>query len=265
MTEDSAVATTEDFATKARINAKFVLAAIPGIADIDGMSGIIAFQPAYQLCVEGLELLLKAPLAQQGMTPPPIHPLSSLYKKLLPCNKAVVDQAVREAIDQSATGALPYGLPNLGAAGLLKPLELGVDEPEEDRTQGFQDMDVHKFFEMLDAEWEATISQYMGYTRGFVVEKQTMRVNTRVLAGAICVCLALAEHIVGPEEDLTDYGYVLARRDSPGRFVASTNPCSWTDSMEEAEIFDTFEEGIEAAGGNMTDWIGFGLRRNLQT
>ena len=255
----------EDFATKARTNAKFVLAAIPGISDIDGMSGIIAFQPAYQLSVEGLELLLKALLAQQGMTPPGIHPLSSLYNRLLPCNKAVVDQAVREAINESATGALPYGLPNISGTGLLRAIELGVDEAEEDRTQGFQDMDVHGFFEMLDAEWEATISQYMGYTRGFVVEKQTMRVNTRVLAGAIHVCLTLAEHIVGPEVDPTDYGCVLARRDAPGRFVASTNPCSWTDRIEEAEIFDTFENGIEAAGGDLTDWIGFGRRRDLQT
>ena len=96
----------EDFATKARINAKFVLAAIPGISNIDGMSSIIAFQPAYQLSVEGLELLLKALLAQQqGMNPPTIHPLSFLYNKLRPCNKAVVDQAVREAINESATGA----------------------------------------------------------------------------------------------------------------------------------------------------------------
>ena len=259
------MAVPEDFATKARINAKFVLAAIPGISDVDGMSRIIAFQPAYQLSVEALELLLKALLAQQGMTPPRIHPLSSLYKKLLPCNKAVVHQTVREAINESATGALPYGLPNIGAAGLLKPLELEVDRPEGDRTQGFQDMDVHEFFEMLDAEWEATISQYMGYTRGFVVEKQTMRVNTRVLAGAIHVCLALAEHIVGPEENPTDYGCVLARRDAPGCFVASTNPCSWTDRIEEAEIFDTFEKGIETAGGDVTDWIGFRRRRDLQT
>ena len=255
----------EDFATKARINTKFVLAAIPGISDIDGMSGIIAFQPAYQLSIEGLELLLKALLAKQGMTPPPKHPLSSLYKRLLPSNKAVVDQAVREAINESATGALPFGLPNIGAAGLLKDIELGVDEAEEDRTRGFQDMDVHEFFEMLDAEWEPTISQYMGYTCGFVVEKQTMRVNTRVLAGAIHVCLTLAEHIVGPEEDPTDYGYVLERRDAPGRFVTSTNPLSWTNKIEEAEIFDTFENGIEASGGDITDWVGFRRHRDLQT
>ena len=110
----------EDFATKARINAKFVLAAIPGISDIDGLSRIIAFQPAYQLSVEGLELLLKALLVQQDRTPPPIHPLSSLYDELLPCNKAVVDQAVREAINESATGALPYGLPNIGGYRALE-------------------------------------------------------------------------------------------------------------------------------------------------
>lgn len=58
----------------------------------------------------------------------------------------------------------------------------------------------------------------MGYSRGFV-EKQTMRVDTRVLAGAIHVCLALAQHIVGPEDDPAAYGWVLARRGVPGNFV----------------------------------------------
>ena len=259
------VAIPEEFATKSRLNAKFVLAAIPGIAEIDGMSRIIAFQPAYQLIIEGLELLLKALLAQQGLKPPLQHPLSLLYKRLLPCNKAVVDQAVREAINESATGPLPYGLPNMAGTGLLKSFELGVDKAEEDRTQGFQNMDVRAFFEMLDAEWEVNVSQYMGYTREFIVEKQAMRVNTRVLAGAIHACLALAEHIVGPEEDPTDYGYVLARRDASSRYVASTNPCSWTDRIAEAEIFDTFKNGIEAAGGDLTDWVAIRRRRDLQT
>ena len=92
-----------------------------------------------------------------------------------------------------------------------------------------------------------------------------MRVNTRVLAGAIHICLTLAEHIVGPEEDPTDYGYVLERRDAPGRFVTSTNPLSWTNKIEEAEIFDTFENGIEASGGDITDWVGFRRHRDLQT
>ena len=255
----------EDFAAKARTNARFVLAAIPGISDAGGMSGILAFQPAYQLSVEALELLLKALLARQGVTPPPIHPLTTLYGKLGPCDEAVVDRAVRRAIDESATGALPYGLPNIRAAGLLKSIEVGVDEAEQDRTRGFRNMDAYAFFEMLDAEWEATISKYVGYTRGFAVEKQTIGVNTRVLAAATHVCLTLAEHIVGPEEDPTTYGCVLARRHAPGRFVARTNPTSWTDTIADAEIFDSFEKGIEAAGGDMTDWIGFKRRRHVQT
>ena len=263
MKQNPAAAMAEDFAAKARINAKFVLAAIPAISRIGGITGIMAFQPAYQLCIEALELLLKALLAQQGMTPPSIHPLSSLYGELLPCKRAVVDQAVRDAIEESATGALPYGLPNIAAAGLLKPISLGVDAAEKDRTRGFRDMDAHAFFEMLDAEWEATVSQYVGYTRGFVVKKQTMRVDTRVLAGAIHACLALAKHIVGPEEDPTEYGCVLARRDASERFVAGTNPISWTDRIEEAELFDSFEKGIEAAGGDVTDWIGFRRRRDV--
>ena len=255
----------EDFAAKARINAKFVLAAIPEVSKIDDMYGIIALQPAYQLIIEGLELLLKALLAEQGITPPSIHPLSSLYNSLSRCNKAVVEQTVRHAITETATGALPYGLPNRSGVQLLKDFELGVDKAEKDPTQGFQDMDVRKFLKMLDAEWENTISKYMGYTTGFVVQKQTVRINTRILAGSIHVCLALAEHIIGPEKDLADFGYVLARRDAPEHFVASTNPCSFTDSIEGAELFDTFENGIDAAGGDTTDWIGFRRRRDLQT
>ena len=263
MEQDSTAAIADDFAAKARINAKFVLAAIPAISRISGMTGIMAFQPAYQLTVEALELLLKALLAQQAMTPPSIHPLSSLYSRLLPRNRAVVDRVVREAIKESATGELPYGLPNIAAAGLLKTIALGVDDAEKDGTQGFRDMDAHAFFQMLDAEWEATVSQYVGYTRGFVVEKQTMRVDTRVLAGTIHACLALAEHIVGPEEDPTDYGCVLARRDAPERFVTSTSPTLWTDKIDEAEIFDSFEQAIAAAGGDVTDWIGFRRRKDV--
>ena len=259
------MAVAEDFAAKARTNAKFVLAAIPGISDLGGTSGIIAFQPAYQLSVEALELLLKALLARRRITPPSIHPLSALYGKLRPDNKQLVDQAVREAIDESATGALPYELPNIGAASLLKPIRLGVDEPEADRTVGFQDMDAHAFFEMLDAEWEATISQYVGYTRGFTVEKQTMRVNTRVLAAALHLCLALADLILGPEADPMDYGCVLARKGAPGRFVASTKPTRWTEGIEEAEVFDSFEKAIEAAGGDPTDWVGIGRRKDPES
>lgn len=66
----------DDFATKARVNPRFVLATIPGVSDIDGMSGIIAFQPAYQISAEGLGLLPKARSVQQGTTPPRKYPLS---------------------------------------------------------------------------------------------------------------------------------------------------------------------------------------------
>lgn len=66
----------DDFATKARVNPRFVLATTPGISDICGMSGSIAFQPAYQTSVEGLGLLPKAQSAQQGTTPPRKYLLS---------------------------------------------------------------------------------------------------------------------------------------------------------------------------------------------
>ncbi|MCY3624107.1 MAG: hypothetical protein OXH68_20645 [Gammaproteobacteria bacterium] len=58
---------------------------------------------------------------------------------------------------------------------------------------------------------------------------------------------------------------MLSRRDAPERFLASTHPSSWSDRIEEAEIFDSFEKGIEAAGGDVTDWIGFRRGRDLPT
>ena len=245
------------FAQKARLNAEFVLAAIPELARHDrGMRDLIALQPAYQLTVEGLELVLKAATLSQGMTPDPIHSLAQLHADLPPTEKLIVDDAVRGAIEESSTGSIPFDLPNSAGVGLLRDFVLGVDEAEEDRTSGYGQMDAPAFFRMLDAEWGSDVSQYLGVTRGFSVEKQTLRVNMRVLAGAIRVCLTLADHILGPEDDSADYGYVLESRGGRGgSFVASTKPLSWTDEIEEAEVFDTVEDALEAMDGNI-DWIG---------
>ena len=56
-----------------RLNAHFVLAAIRGFLSstkgIPGYERILAFQPANQLIVEGLELVLKAMLLKRGKKP----------------------------------------------------------------------------------------------------------------------------------------------------------------------------------------------------
>ncbi|MYE47543.1 MAG: hypothetical protein F4X25_12525 [Chloroflexi bacterium] len=248
--------TAGSFAQKARLNAEFVLAATPDLARRHdrGMRDLIALQPAYQLTVEGLELALKAATLSQGMTPDPIHSLAQLYSGLPPSEKLIVDDAVRDAIAQSSTGSIPFDLPNSVGVGLLRDFSLGVDEAEGDRTTGYGQMDAPAFFAMLDAEWGTDVSQYLGVTRGFSVEKQTLRVDMRILAGALRVCLTLADHILGPEEDPSDYGYVLESRGG-GSFVASTKPVSWTDQIDEAEVFDTSEDALEAMDGNI-DWIG---------
>ena len=189
----------DDFAVKARINATFVLAAIRGLNSPEGLLGddrILAFQPANQLIVEGLELLLKAMLLKRDKTPPRTHKLKRIYTQLPPSDGSVVDAVVRDAIERSATGAVPFGLPNVAGVVLRKDLRLGVDEGEEDHTGGFADMNAPAFFEMLDTEWGTDSSQYVGVTSRFDIEKQTLRVNTRVLAGATMVCLMLADRIL---------------------------------------------------------------------
>ena len=104
----------ETFADKARINANFALAAIRGggPSKEDLPSRIVAYQPANQLIVEGLELLLKAMLLKQGTKPSLEHRLSVLYAELPASDKTVVGTVVHEAIAESSTGALPFELPN---------------------------------------------------------------------------------------------------------------------------------------------------------
>lgn len=248
--------TAGSFAQKARLNADFVLAATPGLARRHdrGMHDLIALQPAYQLTVEGLELVLKAVTLNQGMTPDPLHSLAQLYADLPPTEKPIVEDAVRDAIAESSAGSIPFDLPNSAGVGLLRDFVLGVDGAEENHTSGYGQMDAPAFFGMLDAEWGTDVSQYLGVTRGFSVEKQTLRVDMRVLAGAIRVCLTLADHILGPEDDPADHGYVLESRNG-GSFIATMKPLSWTDEIEEAKVFDTFEDALQAMDGNI-DWIG---------
>ena len=193
----------DDFATKAKINAHFVLAAIRGFLSstkgIPWYKRILAFQPANQLIVEGLELVLKAMLLKRGKNPPRKHELKLIYTQLPPSDRSVVDDVVCDAIERSATGEISFGLPNVSGVTLRKPLRIGVDEAEEDHTGSYADMDALAFFEMLDTEWGTDSSQYVGVTSRFDVDKQTLRVNTRVLAGAILVCITLADSILEKE------------------------------------------------------------------
>ncbi len=186
----------KSLAEKGRVNAEFVLAAILGL-DVE-KPAIILLQPAYQLAVEGLELVLKAMMLKQGADPHPTHQLETLYEQLTQADKSVVDDAVRSAIDESATGPVPFNLQNVAGVQLLKDFTLGVDTAEEDHTSGYAHMEPVEFLRMLDTEWGTDISQYVGVTRSFSIEKQTIRVDTRILAGSIRVLLTLAEHLLGP-------------------------------------------------------------------
>ena len=187
-----------DFVAKAKINAEFVLAAIGGMTKRNESPPIpwtLALQPANQLIVEGLELLLKALLMKRGKTPPREHKLKRIYMRLSQVDKSLVNDVVCDAIARSATGAVPFGLPNLAGVTLRQHLVTGVDDAEEDRTCGYAEMDAPAFFGMLDAEWSTDSSQYLGVTPKFSIDKQTLRTNTRVLAGGILVCLMLPERL----------------------------------------------------------------------
>ncbi|MCY4615662.1 MAG: hypothetical protein OXC71_04620 [Chloroflexi bacterium] len=194
----------ENFVAKSRINAAAALAITRGVAwdtdtSTDWHDQFLPIQPAYQLIVEGLELLLKAMCLRRNKKPSAKHKLADLYMELPEGDKSVVDVVVRDAIQQSASGQVPLGLPNVAAVVLLKNFVLGVDQAEADHTRGFAGMDAPSFFRMLDAEWGTDNSQYVGVTSAFSIKKQTLRINTRVLAGAILACQDLADRISGLE------------------------------------------------------------------
>ena len=186
----------ESFAEKGRVNAEFVVAAIRHLPARP--RGLLLFQPAYQLTVEGLELVLKAMILKRGVAPPKKHELEILYSQLTQIDKSVVESAVRSAIDESSGEEIPFDIPNYAGVQLLKSFVLGVDEADEDPTSGYSQMGAADLFLLLDTEWGTDISQYVGVTRSFSIEKQTIRVNTRVLAGSVKVLLTLAEHLIGP-------------------------------------------------------------------
>ena len=193
------------FSQKARINAEFTLAALKGMgrSSIE-YKGILALghfpslglQTANQLIMEGVELLLKALVLIQGNDPNSGHDLRRLFDCLEPSDKNLVESIVQNAIKESSTGPVPYGLPNIASATFLGG-PLGTPDPSSD----YKNMNAEQFFDFLDAEWNSERSQYLGASREFTT-RGTLRASTRVLAGAISTCLALAKELIERIEKL---------------------------------------------------------------
>lgn len=181
-----------EFAETAMDNAEFALAAFRGLRRdvlvVRGTVPALGLHPANQLIAEGIELAIKAFMLARGSTPPPDHRLRCLYALLADADKMFVDETVRSAVGQSATGPVPFGLPNVVSAALRGDAPIG----EVDAAVRYGDMDAGAFFALIDAEWGAQSSQYLGANQKFVVEK-VVYTNTRVLAGGILVCLGLSD------------------------------------------------------------------------
>ena len=194
----SSVMLARDFSAKARANAEFVLAALEGLgrdalAVVGGVPGL-RLQVANQLVMEGIELGLKAFLLAHGSAPKREHRLASLYAKLDAADRSLVDETVRSAVAQSASGPMPFGLPNVASAMLRDSVSLGQSDP----AAGYEDMGAEAFFRLLDTQWGSRNSQYLGADSNFVV-RGVLRTNSRLLAGGILVCLGLAGRFAGTE------------------------------------------------------------------
>ena len=112
----------QEFAEKAKVNAEFVLATLRGLGrDALVGGGIVpamGLHPANQLIAEDIELAIKAHMLARGSTPPADHRLRCLYVLLDDADKMFVDEIVRGAVHQSATGSLPFDLPNVASAAV---------------------------------------------------------------------------------------------------------------------------------------------------
>ena len=184
----------EEFAAKANANAKFVIAALTNLGPkaLMGAGGVptLGLQIANQLIMEGIELALKAIILARGCRPPSVHRLVCLYGKLDHVETSFVDEAVQSAVLQSATGPVPFGLPNLASAALRDSAAIGQEDP----AAGYKEMDAEAFFQLLDTLWESQNSQYLGADSKFT-PRGVLRTNSRVLAGGILVCFRLAENL----------------------------------------------------------------------
>ena len=121
----------QEFAGKAKVNAQFALAAVRGLGrealSGAGMVPTLGLQPANQLVVEGLELALKTFLLARGATPPAHHALARLYELLDSADRAHVDETVRSAVEESASGSVPLGRDDVAHRG-VRVLDLGGGE-----------------------------------------------------------------------------------------------------------------------------------------
>ena len=190
------------FALKAKINADAAVKSVLTSAEKRGKWGdattaIVAFQLSHQLISEGLELALKSLWLLRGHSPPTTHSLSYLLDGLKPREKNLVDDIVRCSIKESGTGALPYDLPNIAAVMLIEDIELGkgTSPGTFDAMSGYTKMDAASLFDAIDREWNSERTQYLGADLQFET-RGTLRVNTRVLAGAVLVCDRLANEII---------------------------------------------------------------------
>ena len=98
----------QKFAAKANVNAELVLAALNGMGR-DALAGVgvlpaLGLQPANQLIAEGIEMAMMALMLVRDSSPPADHGLRGLHVLLESPDKAFVDEAVRSAVQQSATG-----------------------------------------------------------------------------------------------------------------------------------------------------------------
>ena len=142
--------------------------------------------------MEGIELALKAMMLARERKPPSTHKLACIYGKLDDADRSFVDEAVREAVLQTATGQVPLGLSNFVSVTLRGSDCLGQGDP----ASGYKEMDAQAFFVMLDTVWNSQNSQYLGVDKKFNA-RGVLRTNSRVLVGGISVCFRLARIIHG--------------------------------------------------------------------
>ena len=97
------------------MNVEFAVAAIQNLGRSAlrprGLVPSMGLQPAFQLTLEGIELLLKALVLMDGRRPKTVHHLFRLFNHLNHHDKATVESIVRSAVVTSASGRLPFGLP----------------------------------------------------------------------------------------------------------------------------------------------------------
>ena len=190
------------FALKAKSNAEAAVDSVFQTSERRGEYGdaatpIVAFQLSQQLVTEGLELILKSLCLLNGVTPPPKHSLPVLLGRLRDPERKLVERVVKSAIEESSTGSIPYDLPNIAAVMLLEHVKLGEERlvGALDPMRNYSKMDATRFFSAIYQEWQAERSQYLGANPKFET-RGSLRVNTRVLAGAVLVCNELANDVI---------------------------------------------------------------------